>query len=148
MGREAGASLGAIFELTESLSSRMMQDLHRELLQRLPLKTTPQQMAVAMILGRRGGRMTVSDVAREFGVSLSAVTASADRMSRLGILRRFRDLEDRRVVWLDLTPFGKDAVGVFLEVRDQVRHRYFDLLPEQDRADLYRIISLILNQHS
>ncbi len=141
MGPETGVSLDAIFELTESLSSRMMQDLHRELLQRLPLKTTPQQMAIAMILCQYGGRMTVTDVAREFGVSLSAVTASADRMSRLGILRRSRDEADRRVVWLDLTPAGQEAVDVFLEVRNRVRHRYFDLLPEQDRADLYRIMS-------
>jgi DNA-binding MarR family transcriptional regulator len=143
IGPETGVSLDAIFELTESLSSRMMQDLHRELLQRLPLKTTPQQMAVAIILCRRGGRMTVTDVAREFGVSLSAVTASADRMSRIGILRRSRDLADRRVVWLDLTPAGREAVGAFLEVRDRARHRYFDLLSEQDRSDLYRIMSKV-----
>ena len=134
-------SLDAIFELTEGLSSRMMQELHRELLQRLPFKTTPQQMVIAVILGRQGGRMTVTDVAREFGVSLSAVTASANRMSRIGLLRRFRDLADRRVVWLELTPAGREAVGAFLEARDRVRRRYFDLLPEQDRSDLYRILS-------
>jgi DNA-binding MarR family transcriptional regulator len=139
----AGVSLDAIFELTESLSGRMMQDLHRELLQRLPRKTTPQQMAIAIILCRRGGRMTVTDVAREFGVSLSAVTASADRMSRIGILRRSRDEADRRVVWLDLTPAGREAVGVFLDVRDRMRHRYFDLLSEQDRSDLFRIMSKV-----
>jgi DNA-binding MarR family transcriptional regulator len=138
---ETGVNLDAIFELMERLSSRMMQDLHRELLQRLPLKTTQQQMAIAVILCRRAGRMTVTDVAREFGVSLSAVTASADRMSRLGILRRSRDETDRRVVWLDLTSAGRQAVDVFLEVREQVRHRYFDLLSEQDRSDLYRIMS-------
>ncbi len=143
MGSETGVSLDAIFELTESLSGRMMQDLHRELLQHLPLKTTPQQMAIAIILCRYGGRMTVSDVAREFGVSLSAVTASADRMNRIDLLRRFRDEADRRVVWLDLTPAGREAVGAFLEVRDKVRHRYFDLLTEQDRSDLYRIMSKV-----
>jgi DNA-binding MarR family transcriptional regulator len=148
IGPETGVSLDAIFELTESLSSRMMHDLHRELLQRLPLKTTSQQMAIAIILCRRGDRMTVTDVAREFGVSLSAVTASADRMSRLGILRRSRDLADRRVVWLDLTPAGEEAVSAFLAIREQVRHRYFDLLSEQDRSDLYRIISLIVTQQA
>jgi DNA-binding MarR family transcriptional regulator len=145
IGSEASVSLDAIFELTESLSSRMMQDLHRELLQRLPLKTTPQQMAIAMILRRQSGRMTVTDVAREFGVSLSAVTASADRMSRLGILQRSRDEADRRVVWLDLTPAGREAVAVFLEVREQVRHRYFDLLSEQDRSDVYRVMSKVMD---
>ena len=144
-GPETGVSLDAIFELMESLSNRMMQDLHRELLQRLPLKTTQQQMAIAVILCRRAGRMTVTDVAREFGVSLSAVTASADRMSRLGILRRSRDEADRRVVWLDLTCAGRQAVDVFLEVREQVRHRYFDLLSEQDRSDVYRVMSKIMD---
>ncbi len=143
MGSETGVSLDAIFELTESLSGSIMQDLHRELLQHLPLKTTLQQMAIAIILCRHGGRMTVSDVAREFGVSLSAVTASADRMNRIDLLRRFRDEADRRVVWLDLTPAGQEAVGAFLEVRDKVRHRYFDLLTEQDRSDLYRIMSKV-----
>jgi DNA-binding MarR family transcriptional regulator len=64
-------------------------------------------------------------------------------MSRLGILRRFRDLADRRVVWLDLTPAGKDAVDVFLDVRGRMRHRYFDLLSEQDRSDLHRIMSKV-----
>ena len=134
-------SLDAIFELTEGLSSRMMQELHRELLQRLPFKTTLQQMMIAVILGRQGGRMTVTDVAREFGVSLSAITASANRMCRIGLLRRFRDAADRRVVWLELTPPGLEAVRAFLETREMVRRRYFSLLPEQDRSDLYRILS-------
>jgi DNA-binding MarR family transcriptional regulator len=133
--------LDAIFELMEGLSSRMMQELHREMLQRLPLKTTLQQMIIAVILNRQGGRMTVTDVAKEFGVSLSAVTASANRMSRTGLLRRFRDEVDRRMVWLELTPSGREAVGAFLEVRDRVRLRHFDLLSEQDRSDMYRILS-------
>jgi DNA-binding MarR family transcriptional regulator len=134
-------SLDAIFELMEGLSSRMMRELHREMLQRLPFKATSQQMTIAVILNRQGGRMTVTDVANEFGVSLSAVTASANRMSLSGLLRRFRDEADRRVVWLELTPGGREAVDDFLEVRGQVRLLHFDLLSEQDRADLYRILS-------
>lgn len=143
IGPETGVSLDAIFELMESLSDRIMQDLHRELLRHLPLKTTPQQMAIAIMLCRHGGRMTVTDVAREFGVSLSAVTASADRMSRIGLLRRFRDEDDRRVVRLDLTLAGREAVNAFLEVRDRVRRKYLELLPDQDRSDLYRIMSKV-----
>lgn len=57
--------------------------------------------------------MTVTDLAREMGVSLSAVTAAAKRMNNLGLLQRFRDKTDRRVVWLELTAEGAAGVDFF-----------------------------------
>ena len=71
------------------------------------------------------------------------MTASTNRMSRAGLLRRYRDETDRRVVWLELTPSGIDAVTALIQIRNGLWCRLFDTLTDQDRIELYRILSKI-----
>ena len=49
------------------------------------------------------GRMTVSEVAEELGVSLSAITALVNRRLTIVMVVRTRDQTDRRLVWLEAT---------------------------------------------
>ncbi len=131
----------ALFELMEQVGRRALKELHREVVPGLPRKATLQQMIIGVILMEHGGRLTVSEVAGELGVSLSAVTSGANRMGRLGLLSRFRDGSDHRVVWLELTASGQEAAAAFLQARDRMRHRLFESLSSQDLKDLSRILS-------
>jgi DNA-binding MarR family transcriptional regulator len=54
-----------------------------------------------------GGRATVSDVAENIGLTLPAVTSAVDVLERRTLVRRVRDVEDRRKVWLEITPGGR-----------------------------------------
>ena len=51
----------------------------------------------------RLGPLTAGDLARESGLSTGAVTTLIDRLERRGYVRRVRDTEDRRRVFIELT---------------------------------------------
>jgi DNA-binding MarR family transcriptional regulator len=50
------------------------------------------------------GRITAGDLARGSGLTSGAVTAVIDRLERAGHVRRTRDDEDRRRVYVEVTP--------------------------------------------
>jgi DNA-binding MarR family transcriptional regulator len=54
-----------------------------------------------------GGPQSISAISRELGVSLSAVTQSADRLERAKLVRRLAEDNDRRVRCLQLTAHGE-----------------------------------------
>jgi DNA-binding MarR family transcriptional regulator len=54
------------------------------------------------------GRVTAGDLAREAGLTTGAVTAVVDRMEAAGLFRRTNDPDDRRKVWIELTPDAKE----------------------------------------
>jgi DNA-binding MarR family transcriptional regulator len=60
-------------------------------------------MRVIDIASRRG-RVTAGEVAQEAGLTTGGVTAVVDRLEKLGYMRRVRDPEDRRRVYLEETP--------------------------------------------
>ncbi|WP_235888025.1 MarR family winged helix-turn-helix transcriptional regulator [Neobacillus paridis] len=51
---------------------------------------------------------TPTELADVFEVNKSAITAIVNRMADKGLIERTRDLNDRRVVYLTLTPEGKE----------------------------------------
>jgi DNA-binding MarR family transcriptional regulator len=52
----------------------------------------------------RKGRATAGEVATEAALTTGGVTAVVDRLEKVGYLRRVRDPDDRRRVWLEATP--------------------------------------------
>lgn len=88
----------------------------------------------------RSGRSTVSAVAEALGVTRSAVTSLADRLVEAGLVRRDRDVDDRRVVWLDLTPEGHQRLAeIDSRRREWLRQRLAALDPAE-QADLARLL--------
>ncbi|MGB9804818.1 MarR family winged helix-turn-helix transcriptional regulator, partial [Desulfofundulus sp.] len=91
------------------------------------------------------GSMSVSEMAGEMGVSISAVTSQMDKLCRAGFVQRRRDERgDRRVVWLELTPRGKEVVGFCLAAKRQVMARYWSQLGEEDLEHLVNILEKLL----
>ncbi|WP_026905612.1 MarR family winged helix-turn-helix transcriptional regulator [Paucisalibacillus globulus] len=56
-------------------------------------------------------KCTSTDIAHEFGVGKSAVTAQINRLDEKGLIVRERDENDRRVVYLSVTDKGTDFVN-------------------------------------
>jgi len=56
-------------------------------------------------------RITAGQLAAEAGLTTGAVTAVVDRLERAGLIRRVRDPDDRRKVWLEVTPAATEAMG-------------------------------------
>ena len=72
----------------------------------LPLR----QLRVCMMLC--GGSRTMSDLSRELGVSLSAMTQIANRLERAGMVTRGFEDSDRRIRLLRLTPEAEQMLRV------------------------------------
>lgn len=57
------------------------------------------------------GPMTAGHLAELSGLTTAAVTSVLDRLERSGYARRVRDLEDRRQVFVELTPLLAERAG-------------------------------------
>jgi DNA-binding MarR family transcriptional regulator len=66
-------------------------------------KLSRTDMRCLDILGRRGP-MTAGHLSDESGLSTGAVTFLLDRLEEAGMVRRRRDTDDRRRVWVELVP--------------------------------------------
>lgn len=139
----SGDRLAAWIDRLEEVFQQLIRRLHAELDHQLVQGITGSQFFMLKRILRRG-RMTVSEVAEEMGVSLSAITALVDRLHRAGFVNRRRDEEDRRVVWLEVTPAGEEVVRSCLAARRRVLEKYLRRLPEEDVEQLVRIYEKLL----
>ncbi|WP_027717634.1 MarR family winged helix-turn-helix transcriptional regulator [Desulfovirgula thermocuniculi] len=138
-----GGNLGVLLERLDAVFQQLFRRLHARLVRSLPEGLTGSQFFALKLIFMRG-RMTVSEMAEEHGVSLSAVTAMVDRLHRLGYVERQRDEADRRVVWLSLTPEGEELVRSCLASRRAVLEHYLSRLPAQDVVALVGIFEKLL----
>jgi len=127
----------------DEMMQHLLRYLHRKIWQHVSVEMTGGQFALCKLV-KRNGPMSVSELAEALGVSLSAVTVTADRLCRSGIMERRRDLNDRRVVWLALTEQGDKVVAAILEVWHRTVRGYFARLPEGDVEKLVSICERLL----
>lgn len=73
------------------------------------LELSPNQLLTLLVLGAQSAGASSGQVAGALGISLPGMTAIADRLSELGMLKRERDPDDRRVVLLALSAKGTAA---------------------------------------
>lgn len=77
---------------------------------------TNRQMALLLVTGQEEGPHTVRGLAARLHVSKPVVTRALNSLSALQLVRRRRDEQDRRNVFIDLTPEGKDFLAEFAEM--------------------------------
>lgn len=66
---------------------------------------------------------TVSVIADYLGVTMAAVSSLVDRMVKGGLITRERSESDRRVVYICLTPKGREAVENYSKkLRERMEH--------------------------
>ncbi len=100
--------------------------------------SVPQRMVVGWLAAT--GKRRISDIADRMGVSLSAATGLADRLARAELAVRERSTEDRRVVWLEITPKGRELLAKTRERRRQRMEETFSVLSDEDLAEFVRLI--------
>lgn len=76
-----------------------------------------------------------SEIARLSGLSRAAVSSALNTLERDGLIARYRESEDRRVVTVRLTPEGESRLVTAYEQQNQVEQEFFGAL---SRADLRR----------
>ncbi len=69
--------------------------------------TSQQQFALLSIAATGRGRCTIGDLARQTDAAMNTTSALVHRMERAGLVHTWRNAEDRRLVYVQLTPLGQ-----------------------------------------
>ena len=131
------------FKKIDELMRQLVRRIHIELKNSLVKGITGSQLFVLKTI-YESKQMTVSAVAEEIGVSLSAITAFINKLVKAGFVRRLRNKGDRRLVWLTVTHQGEEMLKTCLAKREQVLMKYLGQLPEEDLRQLGRIFEKLL----
>ena len=111
--REEGLSVGHLMgKARASLLSGLDGELAR-------FGLSGMQFAVLKYLGD-GAARTAADLCRFMHYDTGAMTRILDRLEQKGLLRRERCREDRRVVFLHMTPHGRAQLPSYMAAANEV----------------------------
>lgn len=130
------SELDAFVSRIQALFPRIMRHLDAEEEQELTgLDVRPSQMAALVALAGSGPK-TMGTLAWDLGLTESAATRLVDRLVDMNLVRRERDRQDRRVVRVRLSSYGRQLVDLVLNRRVQQFSRVAERMAEPDRAAL------------
>jgi DNA-binding MarR family transcriptional regulator len=89
----------------------------------------------------RKERMTMAEIADRIGKDKSTVTTLVNKLVNLGYVIKERAAEDTRVIYVNLTPLGKELEPLFIEVSNRVLEVFYTDVSEQEKQELLRILS-------
>lgn len=93
----------------------------------------------------RCGPLSVSALAGFWGVSVSAMSITTQRLERSGYVTRLRSPNDQRRVSITVTPLGTSAWQEWHQTRVQALAQVLETLPQADQTDLQRILNKLLD---
>lgn len=93
------------------------------------------------------GARSMTDLARDLGVTESAATALADRLVRQGLAQRQADAADRRVVRLALSPRASKTIGMFKEAKRTATEDQLSALSDAQLSSLVDVLETLAADH-
>jgi MarR family 2-MHQ and catechol resistance regulon transcriptional repressor len=103
--------------------------------------TTEQSGVLAAIKSR--GPLRVTDMASIVERSPNSVSMIVDRMVKAGLVRRTRDRKDRRVVFVDMTDKGREAVDPVVPAGWKFIHKIVSPLSHEEQRSLATMLETI-----
>ena len=107
--------------------------------------TSPQLWAIKLLAG--SAPMKVSELARRMYLHPATVVGVLTRLESHGLIKKTRSKEDRRVVWVELTPEGKGLVAAAPEVAQGLLVVGFEKTPigglKEINKGLKRLVSIL-----
>lgn len=101
---------------------------------------TPSQYNVLRILRGEGAPLPILEIAERLIAAVPGITGLIDRLETMGLVIRERSTEDRRVVFVAITPRATELLANLDEPVD-VMHR--QLVGHLSRAELMQLIRLL-----
>src|SRR5689334_9480780 len=112
----------------------------KELARRADL-TGPQLTVVKML--EQIGDLSLSELSERIRAQNSTVTGIIDRMEREALVTRERSKEDRRVVYIKLTPKGRELAREIPVEPMEIFKSALETLSGQEMKDLLRIMTKV-----
>jgi len=125
--------IGEIEFLFAQAMKRIWVREHHELRE---LEVTLPQFAALMAISFKDGCM-MRELAEELSLALGTVTGIIDRLVRAGLVKRYRDEKDRRIVRVRLTQVGEELVRNIKEMR---RNHYISIFEKMDEEDVRALV--------
>ncbi len=92
------------------------------------------------------GSTPMEAIALHLGVKPPSVTALIAALERKGLVNRTRDLHDRRIVSVVLTPAAKRRLASIKKRKEQIFESLFSKLSASDRKELIRLLTLLTEE--
>ncbi len=96
---------------------------------------SPQEVRVLLILGRAGAT-AMCEIAGAVGLSMSSVTGLVDKLEEKKLVRRERSLDDRRIVRVELTEYGRETHTLAMEGHVEFARGLLEALTSQEQDAL------------
>lgn len=142
MNPDLKSDIDAILEAVIYLYTESRR-ITKELARRADL--TGPQLTVVKILEQIGD-MSLSELSEKIRAQNSTVTGIIDRMEREGLVARERSKEDRRVVYIRLTPKGRRLAQEVPVEPMEIFRSALQSLSAQEMKDLMRILAKVANR--
>ena len=88
-------------------------------------------------------RMCMKELAEILGVKLPNMTMMINNLTKDGVVKREWDIEDRRKVYVRLTPKGKKIRADFLNQRHRVARTVFKQVNAADKSELLKSLGSV-----
>lgn len=127
----------------QRISARLIRATE-ELLQPVQIGWEAFSLIVSL---RRAGKpyaMRPTDIYRQSLITSGAVTNRIDRVSKLGLVRRVPDPNDRRGILVELTPTGKALADRVIDMQFAMLEEQLSVLSRSERAQLSTLLAKLL----
>ena len=121
--------------------ARRLRHASRESL--APWEVTPSQLRALGTLMRHGP-VRPGTLAGHLGIAPRSATEVVDALEERGLVRRGTDPDDRRATLVVVTDAGRDLAAAVRSARASEADRLFAGLDDADRAELERLLRLLL----
>jgi len=91
-----------------------------------------QQYLILHIMLSLGTPVTATDIADKVERNANSVSTMLDRMEKQGLVRKERDLPDRRLVRLEITPYGMEKFAQAAKIGWEIIERLMSSYSEEE----------------
>ena len=129
----------------------IMPQIYREFAKREHNELTTGKISfpqmVTLVYVSRKSRVNMKCVAANLGIKMSSASTLVDRLVREKMLKRRRDEEDRRIVWIDITSKGSKVINQILRQKQRSIREIFTVLTEKERDQYLDILKKVYLGH-
>ena len=99
----------------------------------------------ALLYVYRKGSANMTEIADYLGVPLNTATGIIGRLEKRGVIKRERDVVDKRVVTILICEKGKEFLASQIQELEHYYQLFMDVVTEEEKLVLFRIAAKLLD---
>ncbi len=115
----------------------------REILEEFPI--TPPQFTALLWLNDAGS-LTVGELSQKMYLACSTITDLVDRMEKNHLVKRVRDVNDRRVVHVQLLPQGSSLIEEVMAARRAYLAKILSRFSQEETLAIQKHLALLYEE--